>query len=167
MKFPNLDLFTFCLIVSWVFVIETITGSHIITFCPRISNRVSDLRKMYRADCQTMVSSTFRDVKRASWMSRNNLGSSPWNNFWQQNIKFQNICDYQFYWSLCHKILHTGFNLGYFKISQQIFFWKWWNWERMQRMNSIAVLNGHSGKPTWKFIQFWSTGMPGTHYPIT
>ena len=26
--------FTFCLIVSWVFVIETIAGSQIITFCP-------------------------------------------------------------------------------------------------------------------------------------
>ena len=61
--------------------------------------------------------------------------------------KFQNICDYQFYWSLVQKILLTGFNLRYFKISQKMLFWKRWNWERMQRMSSIAVLNGHSGKP--------------------
>ena len=45
----------FCLIVSWVFVIETIAGSQIIKFCPEILNLVSDLRKMYCVDCLTMI----------------------------------------------------------------------------------------------------------------
>ena len=45
----------FCLIVSWVFVIETIAGSQIIKFCPEFLNLVSDLRKMYCVDCQTMI----------------------------------------------------------------------------------------------------------------
>ena len=45
----------FCLIVSWVFVIETIAGSQIITFVQRILNLVSDWRELYRADWQTMT----------------------------------------------------------------------------------------------------------------
>ena len=54
-----LTLFTFCLIVSWVFIIETITGSQIKAFLSGVWNLVSDLRKTYPADCQIMVSSTF------------------------------------------------------------------------------------------------------------
>ena len=53
-------LFTFCLIVSWVFMIETIAGCQIKAFSPLVWYLDSDLRKMYRGDCQTMVSSTFR-----------------------------------------------------------------------------------------------------------
>ena len=52
-------LFTFCLIVSWVFIIETITGPQIKAFLSGVWNLVSDLRKTYPADCQIMVSSTF------------------------------------------------------------------------------------------------------------
>ena len=54
-----LTLFTFCLIVSWVFVIETIAGSQIKAFWPAVWNLVSYLRKTYPGNCQTMVSSTF------------------------------------------------------------------------------------------------------------
>jgi hypothetical protein len=157
----------FCLIVSWVFIIETIAGSQIKGFSSGVSNLVSDLRKTYRADCQTMVLSNSRNTERTSRMSKKTPGRVGQNNLKQQNIKFWNIFDYQFYWSLFQKIPLTGFILRYFKISQKMLFWNRWNWERMHRMSSIAVLNGHSGKPTWKFIQFWSTGMPETCYPIT
>ena len=58
-SFWILTLFTFCLVVSWVFIIETITGSQIKAFLSGVWNLVSDLRKTYPADCQIMVSSTF------------------------------------------------------------------------------------------------------------
>ena len=54
-----LTLFTFCLIVSWVFIIETIAGCQIKAFWPAVWNLVSYLRKTYPTECQIMVSSTF------------------------------------------------------------------------------------------------------------
>ena len=76
-------LFTFCLIVSWVFIIETIAGSQIITFCPLVWYLVSDLRKMYRGDCQTMVSSTFRSqfCQFGGMLGAADLGGIEWS-FW-------------------------------------------------------------------------------------
>ena len=166
-NFWILFLCTFCLIVSWVFVIETITGSQIKDFCPRVWNLCSDLRKKYPADGQIMFSSTCQDIERTPRMSKFGMYSSFKNRFWQWNIKFQNICVHWFHCQLFRNGIFTCQNLRYFKISRKVFFWKGWNWERMQRMTSVTVLNGHSGKPVWKFIWFWSTGMPGTHYPIT
>ena len=46
--------------MSVVFVIETITGSQIKAIFMGVLNLNSDLRKTYPAECQTMVSSTFR-----------------------------------------------------------------------------------------------------------
>ena len=101
MKFLNLVfVFTFCLIVSLVFVIETITGSQIKDFCKGVLNLDSDLRKKYPAECQTMVFSRCRDIERVSKMSKKNPWSNPVGNVWQQNIKFQNICKHQFYYNI-------------------------------------------------------------------
>ena len=72
--FESCFFFMFCLIVSWVFVIGTITGSQIKDFCLAVSNLGSDLRKMYPADCQTMVLSNFCNIEKASRMSKKN----PW-----------------------------------------------------------------------------------------
>ena len=132
-----------------------------------VQNLGSDLRKMYPADCQTMVLTNFCNIETESKMSKKSPGSSPKGNHRHQNIKIWTSCHYWFFWSFFRKILLTGFNLCYFKISRKMLFWKRWNWERLQRMSSIAVLNGHSGKPTWKFIWFWSTGMPGSQFHIT
>ena len=165
-NFCILFLCTFCLIVSWVFVIETIAGSQMKDFFLLVWNLGSNLRKTYPADCQTMVLTNFCNIEMESQMSKKIPYRSPPGYFWWQNIKFHKIFYYWFYWSLVQKFLLTGFILRYFKISQKMPFWKQWNWERMQPMSSISVLNGHSGKPAWKFIWFWSTGMPETHYPI-
>ena len=146
-NFWILFLFTFCLILSWVFVLETIAGCQIKAFCPLNLNLDSNLRKKYPAECQTLVFCNFRNIERESRMSKKIPYRSPPNYFWWQNIKFWKICGYQFYWSLVQKILLTGFIIRYFKISQKIFFWKQWNWERMQLMSFKAILYGHSGKP--------------------
>ena len=79
-----------------------------------------------------------KDVK------KKNPGSSPEGNYRHQNIKIWTSCHYWFFWSFFRKILLTGFNLCYFKISRKMLFWKRWNWKRMQPMSSKAVLNGHS-----------------------
>ena len=63
-------LFTFCLIVSWVFVIETIAGCQIKGFLSGVLNLDSNLRKRYPAECQTVVSSNFFNIERASRMSK-------------------------------------------------------------------------------------------------
>ena len=75
-----LTLFTFCLIMSWVFIIETIAGSQIKAFLSGVWNLVSDLRKMYPADCQTMFSSTFRShfCQFGVTQSTANLGGRAW-----------------------------------------------------------------------------------------
>ena len=110
MKFLNLVFFfTFCLIVSWVFVIETITGSQIKDFWLGVWNLGSNLRKLYPADCQTMGLSNYRNIEGTSKMSKKTPGSSPENNFRHQNIKFHNICNYWFYWCFVQKVLLTGF----------------------------------------------------------
>ena len=108
-SFWILTFFTFCLIVGRVFVIETITGSQIKAFLPGVWNLVSDLRKTYPAECQIMVSSRCRDIERVSKMSKKKLWSNPDSNVWQQNIKFQNIWDYWFYWNSSdkEKSIHT------------------------------------------------------------
>ena len=95
-NFWILTFFTFCLIVSRVFVIETITGYQIKDFCVGVSNLGPDLRKTYPAECQTMVLSNFFNIERASRMSKKILYRSPPDYFWWQNIKFHNICNYQF-----------------------------------------------------------------------
>ena len=122
--FLILIFLTFCLIVSWVFDLETIAGCLIFAFGPRISNLFLDLREIYRADCQTLVLSAWSDFERASLMSKKTPGSNSETNFKQQNIKFQSICDYQYCWSLVQKFLLTGFILRYFKISQKMLFLK-------------------------------------------
>ena len=94
---------TFSLNLCSVFDIETIAGCLIIKFSPRISILVSDLRKMYLAHCQITILSKFRDIERTSKVSKKNLGRVGQNNFWQQNIKFQNIWDYRFYWNSSDK----------------------------------------------------------------
>ena len=69
-SFWILTLFTFCLIVSWVFVIETITGSQIKDFWLGVWNLGSNLRKLYPADCQTMGLSNYRNIEGTSKMSK-------------------------------------------------------------------------------------------------
>ena len=123
-NFWILFLLTFCLIVSWVFVIETITGSQIKDFCPGVWNLCSDLKKKYPADGQIMFSSTCQDIERTPSMSKSDMYRSFKTSFWWQNIKFQNICVYWFYWQLFQNAKNTCQNLRYFKISQQIFFEK-------------------------------------------
>ena len=123
-NFWILFLCTFCLIVSWVFVIETIAGCQIKDFCPRVLNLGSDIRKKYPADGQIMFSSTSQDIERTPRMSKSDMYSSFKTSFWWQNIKFQNICVYWFYWQTFQNAKNTCQNLRYFKISQQIFFEK-------------------------------------------
>ena len=113
-NFWILFLCTFCLIVSWVFVIETITGSQIKDFCPRVWNLCSDLRKKYPADGQIMFSSTCQDIERTPRMSKSDMYRSFKTSFWWQNIKFQNICGYWFYWQPFQNAKYTCQNLRYF-----------------------------------------------------
>ena len=105
--FLILIFLTFCLIVSWVFDLETIAGCLIFAFGPRISNLFLDLREIYRADCQSLVLSAWSVFERASnfkvFVTTNTVG-----------VLFKSFC------------LRDLFCVT-LKSVRKYFFWKRWN----------------------------------------
>ena len=82
---------------------HTLIQNHIIDFRVKLSN----FSKEFQNWSQIWEKCTVHTVK--TWFcpnfmilrcQKNPVQSVRQNNFWQQNIKFQNICDYWLYWNL-------------------------------------------------------------------